>query len=101
MPEEVRIVLDAPRAAALGVQIGDVVRAVSGAADVSGGFADVAHGRSAIAFAREDLRRDFHNLPAAPTRRFAFVHPTHDVRLAWMAGTDHPVQALSVAPPST
>ena len=49
-PEEVRVVLDASRAAALGVRITDVVRAVSGAADVSGGFADVGRRQYTVRF---------------------------------------------------
>ena len=49
-PEEVRIVLNAPRAAALGVQLSDITRAVSTAADVSGGFADVGRRQYTVRF---------------------------------------------------
>lgn len=49
-PEEVRITLNAQRAAALGIQINEIVQAVSGAADISGGFADVGRRQYTVRF---------------------------------------------------
>ena len=49
-PEEVRITLNAQRAAALGIQINEIVQAVSGAADVSGGVAEVGRRQYTVRF---------------------------------------------------
>ncbi len=49
-PEEVQIRLHAARAAALGIELDDVVRAVSSASDVSGGFADVGRRQYTVRF---------------------------------------------------
>ncbi len=49
-PEEVQIELDAVAAAARGIELADVVRAVSSAVDVSGGFADVGRRQYTVRF---------------------------------------------------
>jgi len=49
-PREVHIVFDSFRAAALGIQIGDVLSTVSRATDMSGGFADVGRRQYTVRF---------------------------------------------------
>jgi multidrug efflux pump subunit AcrB len=49
-PREVHITFDAYRAAALGIQIGDIVATVSRATDTSGGFADVGRRQYTVRF---------------------------------------------------
>jgi multidrug efflux pump subunit AcrB len=49
-PREVHITFDAYRAAALGIQVGDIVATVSRATDTSGGFADVGRRQYTVRF---------------------------------------------------
>ncbi|HSG58656.1 MAG TPA: efflux RND transporter permease subunit, partial [Woeseiaceae bacterium] len=49
-PREVHITFDAYRAAALGIQIGDIIATVSRATDTSGGFADVGRRQYTVRF---------------------------------------------------
>ncbi|MEM7430793.1 MAG: efflux RND transporter permease subunit [Pseudomonadota bacterium] len=49
-PREVRISFDTYRAAALGIQVGDIISVVSRATDTSGGFADVGRRQYTVRF---------------------------------------------------
>ena len=49
-PREVHIVFDSYRAAALGIQISDIIATVSRATDISGGFADVGRRQYTVRF---------------------------------------------------
>lgn len=49
-PQEIRIELDATRAAAMGIPLGNIVNAVSSADDMSGGFADVGRRQYTVRF---------------------------------------------------
>ena len=61
-PREVHIVFDSYRAAALGIQVNDIIATVSRATDVSGGFADVGRRQYTVRFVGQFEPDDLHEL---------------------------------------
>ncbi|MGJ8668263.1 MAG: efflux RND transporter permease subunit [Oceanococcus sp.] len=64
-PEELHIVLDVARAAAMNIQLSDLIAVVSAADDISGGFADVGRRQYTVRFMGKAAIDDIENLIVA------------------------------------
>ena len=82
-PKEVIIQFDPYRAAALGIQIGDISNAVSQASDVSGGFADVGRRQYTVRYVGQyDISELGELIIAWSNDRPIYLNEVADIRLA-------------------